>query len=57
MAFSYLSPLSIEAILPEARCMPLYRLINDPFKALQEREAVKSEATMADLLLPEAAAA
>jgi hypothetical protein len=47
----------IEVILPEARRMPLYRLINDPFRALQERESVKPEATMADLLLPEAAAA
>jgi hypothetical protein len=46
-----------EVILPEARCMPLDRLINDPFRALQERESVTSEATMADLLLPEAAAA
>jgi transposase-like protein len=47
----------IEAILPEARRMPLYRLINDPFRALQGRESVKPAATMADLLLPEAAAA
>ncbi len=47
----------IEVILPEARGMPLYRLIYDPFRALQEREAVQSEATMADLLVPEAAAA
>ncbi len=47
----------IEVILPGARGMPLYRLINDPFRALQEREAVQSEATMADLLVPEAAAA
>jgi transposase-like protein len=47
----------IEVILPEARCMPLYRLINDPFKALQERESVKPEISRADLLLPEAAAA
>lgn len=45
----------IEAILPEARSMPLYRLINDPFRALQEWESVKLEATMADLLLPQAA--
>lgn len=47
----------IEVILPEARRMPLYRLINDPFRALQEREFVKPEAAMADLLLPRAAAA
>jgi transposase-like protein len=47
----------IEVIVPEARRMPLYRLINDPFKALQERTDVKPEATMADLLLPQEAAA
>jgi hypothetical protein len=47
----------IEVIMPEARRMPLYRLINDPFRALQEREAVKSEVTMADLLRPKTAAA
>jgi transposase-like protein len=44
----------IEVIIPEARRMPLYRLINDPFQALQERESVKLEATMADLLRPKA---
>jgi hypothetical protein len=44
----------IEMIIPEARRMPLYRLINDPFRVLQERESVKPEATMADLLLPKA---
>jgi transposase-like protein len=47
----------IEVIVPEARRMPLYRMINDPFRALQERESIKSEATMADLLRPQAAAA
>ena len=47
----------IEVIVPEARRMPLYRLINDPFRALQERASVKSEATMADVLRPQAAAA
>ncbi|HSF29243.1 MAG TPA: hypothetical protein VLK82_02040 [Candidatus Tectomicrobia bacterium] len=47
----------IEVILPEARCMPLYRVINDPFRTLQERASVKPEGAMADLLLPEAAAA
>jgi transposase-like protein len=46
-----------EVIVPEARRMPLYRLINDPFKALQERGNVKATATMADLLRPQAAAA
>jgi hypothetical protein len=44
-------------ILPEARRMPLYRLINDPFRALQERGYVKREAEMTDLLRPKAAAA
>ena len=47
----------IEVIMPEARRMPLYRLINDPFRALQERESVKPEATMADLLRPKVAGA
>jgi hypothetical protein len=43
--------------MPEARSMPLYRLINDPFRALQERENVKREVGMADLLRPQEAAA
>jgi len=47
----------IEVIVPEARSMPLYRLINDPFRALQERADVKREAEMADLLRPQVAAA
>jgi transposase-like protein len=47
----------VEVIRPEARRMPLYRLINDPFRALQERASVKSGATMADLLRPQAAGA
>jgi transposase-like protein len=47
----------IEVIMPEARRMPLYRLINDPFRALQERASVKAEATMADLLRPQEATA
>jgi transposase-like protein len=47
----------IEVIVPEARRMPLYRLINDPFRAFQERASVKSEATLADLLRPQEAAA
>jgi len=47
----------IEVIVPEARSMPLYRLINDPFWALQERADVKPEAPMADLLRPQAAGA
>jgi hypothetical protein len=47
----------IEAIVPEARRRPLYRFINDPFQALQERQAVRATATMADVLLPQEAAA
>ena len=46
----------IEVIVPEARRMPLYRLINDPFRALQERGDVKREAKMADFLLGKVAA-
>ncbi len=47
----------IEVIMPEARRMPLYRLINDPFRALQERASVKATATMADVLRPQEALA
>jgi transposase-like protein len=47
----------IEGIMPEARSMPLYRLINDPFRALQEWADVKQEAKMADLLRSQEAAA
>jgi hypothetical protein len=46
----------IEVILPEARSMPLYRIINDPFRALQEWGDVKREAEMADVLRPQEAA-
>ena len=37
----------IEVIMPEARRMPVYRLINDPFRALQERGNVKGQPQMA----------
>lgn len=47
----------IEVIMPEARSMPLYRLINDPFRALQERGDVKREMEMPDWLRPQEAAA
>ncbi len=47
----------IEVIMPEARSMPLYRLIHDPFRALQERGDVKREVEMADVLRPQEAAA
>jgi hypothetical protein len=40
-------------IVPEARRMPLYRLINDPFRTLQERAHVKGKPEMADWLRPE----
>ena len=45
----------IEVIMPEARSMPLYRLINDPFQALQEWADVKPEVPVADLLRPQEA--
>ena len=47
----------LEVIVPEARRMPLYRLINDPFNALQERGHVKETPKVAALLLGKAAAA
>jgi hypothetical protein len=37
--------------------MPLYRLVNDPFRALQEWGDVKLEGEMADLLTPQEAVA
>jgi hypothetical protein len=47
----------IEVVMPEARSMPLDRLINDPFRALREQEEVKATATRAVLLrLQEASA-
>jgi len=47
----------IEVSVPEARRMPLYCLINDPFRALQERGNVKGTPHMADVLRPEEATA
>jgi hypothetical protein len=47
----------IDVIVPEALRMPLYRLINDPFRALQERRHVKPTVKRADFLLSKAAAA
>jgi len=47
----------IEAIVPEAARMPLYRLINDPFVALREVGHVKKKTNMADFLLLKEAAA
>jgi hypothetical protein len=42
-------------MMPEARRMPLYRFINDPFRALQERGDVKRAVEMADVLRPQEA--
>jgi hypothetical protein len=47
----------IEGIVPEVRRMPLYRLINDPVRALQQRGHVKGKPQMADFLRPQEAAA
>jgi hypothetical protein len=47
----------IEVIMPAARLIPLYRLINDPFRALPEQALVKKKATMADFLRVKEAAA
>jgi len=38
----------IEAIMPQAREMPLYRLLNDPFALLENSEDVKQTPFMAD---------
>jgi hypothetical protein len=50
-------PAPLDVSLPEARRMPLSRLLNDPFRALQEQADVTPEVEMADLLRPQAAAA
>jgi hypothetical protein len=47
----------IETILPEAWQVPPCRLINDPFRALQEGRFVKPNPTMANLRLGQWAAA
>lgn len=47
----------IERIIPEASRMPLYRLINDPFRSLRQLGHVKEKANMADFLLTHVAAA
>ncbi len=47
----------IEVIMPDARRLPLYRLINDPLRALQERSYVKEKDNMADFLLAHVTAA
>jgi hypothetical protein len=48
---------SAEVIVPEARRMPLYHLIHDPFGAFQERGHVKAPPTMPDVLQAQEAAA
>jgi len=47
----------IEAIMPEAKNMPIYKLINDPFNALKELRNVKRSAAMANSLLFDSTAA
>ena len=47
----------LEVLVPEARGMPLYRFINDPFRALQERGNVQGTPPIADLLQPKAVTA
>jgi hypothetical protein len=47
----------IAVLVPAARRMPLYRLINDPFSALPERRHGTSTASMAAVPVGEAAAA
>jgi hypothetical protein len=47
----------MEVMVPEARRMSFYHLINDLFRALQERGYVKLEAEVADELWPQTAAA
>ena len=41
----------IESIMPEAREMPLYKLINDPLGAVMGAENVKRNVKMADFAL------
>ena len=43
--------------MPEARYMPLYQIINNPFRALQERGNVKREVEIADVFRPQKALA
>jgi len=47
----------IESIMPEAKRMPLYRLINDPFGAVLGGKNVKRNVRMADFPLEECLAA
>jgi hypothetical protein len=49
--------ISIEVIVPEAQHRLLYRLINAPFKALQECRHVKAKPQVAELLLRQEAVA
>jgi len=47
----------IEAIVPDAPRMPLYRLINDPFGTLAVLKNVKPATPLADFLLSQGAEA
>jgi len=43
----------VEAIMPEAKMMPFYQLLNDPITILMNNYNVKDNAKMADFLLQE----
>ncbi len=47
----------IESIMPEARRMPLYRMVNDPLRTVIGVENVKRNVKMADLELQQCIAA
>lgn len=47
----------VDGVLRDLLKMPLYRLINDPSRALRERGHVKAKASPADSLSGDAAAA
>ena len=43
----------VEAIMPEAKMMPFYKIVNDPILLLMNTEIVKQKGKMADFLLKE----
>ena len=43
----------IEAILPQAKNMPFYQLINNPIMLLMKTNSVKHKSNMADFALKE----
>ena len=47
----------IESIMPDARRMPLYKMINDPLATVMGVENVKKNVKMADFLLQQCIAA